>query len=119
MTGYALHYNQFLKAVGSQGNVNIYVCPNQLVSSEVIGSSSIRFSKRTFQSSAEQKLLYEFELKDNCRSDQPVWIFVQWLQKNIYYVSKESKKEGKDQESIQSTTTPDPGYHWESDNFTM
>ena len=30
-----------------------------------------------------------------------------------------SKKEGKDQESIQSITTPDPGYQWESDNFTI
>ena len=30
----------------------------------------------------------------------------------------ESKKEGKDQESIQSSTTPDPGYQWESDNVT-
>ena len=28
----------------------------------------------------------------------------------------ESKKEGKDQESKQSSTTPDPGYQWESDN---
>ena len=28
----------------------------------------------------------------------------------------ESKKEGKDQESIQSSTTPDPEYKWESDN---
>ena len=27
----------------------------------------------------------------------------------------ESKKEGKDQETIQSSTTPDPGYQWESD----
>ena len=26
----------------------------------------------------------------------------------------QSKKEGKDQESIQSSTTPDPGYQWES-----
>ena len=30
----------------------------------------------------------------------------------------QSKKEGKDQESIQSSTTPDPGYQWESDNVT-
>ena len=30
-----------------------------------------------------------------------------------------SKKEGKDQESIQSSTTPCPGYQWESDNFTI
>ena len=30
-----------------------------------------------------------------------------------------SKKEGKDQEMIQSSTTPDPGYQWESDHFTI
>ena len=30
----------------------------------------------------------------------------------------ESKKKNKDQKSIQSSTTPDPGYQWESDNFT-
>ena len=33
--------------------------------------------------------------------------------------SRESKKEGKDQESILSSTTPDPGYQWKSDNFTI
>ena len=32
---------------------------------------------------------------------------------------EQSKKEGKDQESIQSSTTPDPGYLWESNNFTI
>ena len=31
----------------------------------------------------------------------------------------QSKIEGKDQESIQSSTTPDSGYQWESDNFTI
>ena len=30
-----------------------------------------------------------------------------------------SKIKGKDQESIQSSTTPDSGYQWESDNFTI
>ena len=30
-----------------------------------------------------------------------------------------SKEEGKDQKSIQSSTTPDPGYQWESDNVTI
>ena len=30
-----------------------------------------------------------------------------------------SKTEDKDQESIQSSTTPDQGYQWESDNFTI
>ena len=33
--------------------------------------------------------------------------------------NKKIKKEGKDQESIQSSTTPDPGYQWESDNVTI
>ena len=31
----------------------------------------------------------------------------------------QSKKEDKDQESLQSSTTPDPGYQWESDNVTI
>ena len=31
----------------------------------------------------------------------------------------QSKKEGKNQDSIQSSTTPDPGHQWESDNFTI
>ena len=30
-----------------------------------------------------------------------------------------SKKEGKDKESIQSSSTPDPGYQLESDNVTI
>ena len=30
-----------------------------------------------------------------------------------------SKKEGKDQDSIQSSNTSYPGYQWESDNFTI
>ena len=34
-------------------------------------------------------------------------------------VLEQSKKEGKDQESILSSTTSDPGYQWESDNFTI
>ena len=32
---------------------------------------------------------------------------------------EKSKKEAKDQESIQSSTTHDPGYQWENDNFTI
>ena len=31
----------------------------------------------------------------------------------------QSKKEGKDRKKIQSSTTPDPGYKWESDNVTI
>ena len=31
----------------------------------------------------------------------------------------QSKKEDKDQESIQSSTTPDPGYQRERNNFTI
>ena len=32
---------------------------------------------------------------------------------------KKSTKEGKDQESIQSSSTPDPGYQWESNELTI
>ena len=39
------------------------------------------------------------------------------IQQNVAF--NESKKEGKDQEQIQSNTTPYPGYQWESDNFTI
>ena len=31
----------------------------------------------------------------------------------------QSKKHGKDQESIQSSITPDPGYQWESNKLTV
>ena len=31
----------------------------------------------------------------------------------------QNKNKGKDQGSIQSSTTPDPGYQWEIDNFTI
>ena len=31
----------------------------------------------------------------------------------------QSQKEGKDPDLIQSSTTPDPGYQWESDNITI
>ena len=31
----------------------------------------------------------------------------------------QSKKDGKDQELIQSSTTPDPGYQWESNKVTV
>ena len=34
---------------------------------------------------------------------------------NTYY---KSDKDGKDQESLQSSTIPDPGYQWENDNVT-
>ena len=34
-------------------------------------------------------------------------------------VTHQSKKEGKDQESIQSSTTPDPVYQWESNKLTI
>ena len=37
--------------------------------------------------------------------------------KNVSYF--QSKKEGKDQESIQSRTTPDQRYQWENENFTI
>ena len=35
------------------------------------------------------------------------------------FYHSENKKEGKGQESIHPSTTPDPGYQWESDNVTI
>ena len=32
---------------------------------------------------------------------------------NGHHTNIQSKKEGKDQESVRSSTTPDPGYRWE------
>ena len=39
--------------------------------------------------------------------------------KSYSYECIQSKKGCKDQESIQSSTTPDPGYQWESDKLTV
>ena len=41
------------------------------------------------------------------------------MSQNQRIFHQHSKKETKDQESIQSSTTPDPGYQWKSDNFTI
>ena len=38
---------------------------------------------------------------------------------NVRHLYCKSKKEGKDQESIQSSTTPDPGYQRESSKLTI
>ena len=38
---------------------------------------------------------------------------------NISDLLMQSKKDGKDQESIQSSTTPGPGYQWESNKHTV
>ena len=49
-----------------------------------------------------------------------VYIYVYLQQVNRSKFSNfQSKKKGKDQVSIQLSTTPDPGYQWESDNFTI
>ena len=37
----------------------------------------------------------------------------------MYLIGKHRKKEGKNQKSIQSSTTPGPGYQWESTNVTI
>ena len=42
-----------------------------------------------------------------------------YIQMKRFNVVCQSKKEGKDQVLIQSSTTPDPGYQWESDNVTI
>ena len=38
---------------------------------------------------------------------------------HFYCITVQSKKEGKDQESIQSSATPDPGYQWENNKLTI
>ena len=43
--------------------------------------------------------------------------FAEEVSQNINY--HQSKQGCKDQESIQSSTTPDPGYQWESDKLTV
>ena len=46
--------------------------------------------------------------------------FFSFSSPNILDIRTECKKgDSKDQESIQSSTPPDPGYQWESDNFTI
>ena len=45
--------------------------------------------------------------------------FMAALQHRQNNSDNQSKKEGKYQESIQLSTTSDPGYQWESDNFTI
>ena len=42
-------------------------------------------------------------------------LMIYWRIRN--YILERSKKGCKDQESIQSSTTPDPGYQWESDKL--
>ena len=44
---------------------------------------------------------------------------VSYLIFSVETITIQSKKKGKDQEPIQPNTTPDPGYQWESDNFTI
>ena len=47
-------------------------------------------------------------------------IFIEIISEIIVRLKKiQNKKECKDQESIQPSTTPDQGYQWESDNFTI
>ena len=53
--------------------------------------------------------LFHFRCSASCRSFVLIQIFLMIL----------SKKEGKDQELIQSSITPDSGYQWESDNVTI
>ena len=69
--------------------------------------------------------MFELEININCRYLWNVFllvkaIYVTFLTKlQIRLHIKINKEEDKDQESIQSSTTPDPGYQWESDNVTM
>ena len=44
---------------------------------------------------------------------------IKTMREKLAKLACKSKKEDKDQESIQSSTTSDPEYQWESDNFTI
>ena len=44
--------------------------------------------------------------------------FIAFKYDYLAYEICQRKKVGKDKESIQSNTTPDPGYKWENDNLT-
>ena len=59
------------------------------------------------------------KFKDACQTNYCLIEFRNKTQALILYILYKSKKEGKDQESIQSSATPVPGYQWESDNFTI
>ena len=71
------------------------------------------------------KFLYPFLLTPN------TWTIYCKTSISIYHIGRlkwpqyplggrgHSKKEDKDQESIQPSTTPDPGYQWKSDKFTI
>ena len=51
-----------------------------------------------------------------------MWLFHFFLRLSLPSVMSvycKSKRDGKDQESIQSSTTPDPGYQWKRDNITI
>ena len=56
-------------------------------------------------------VLFEFVFKTKKTKESIV-------EKSETVVAFQSKKEGNDQEYIHSSTTPDPGYQWESDNAT-
>ena len=48
-----------------------------------------------------------------CRIGKRICNTVLHLNHRTLFIHNKSKKEGKDQETIQSSTTPDPGYHVE------
>ena len=103
----------------SSYNVTGIFCPDNLDQQK---------SKRAVKSgiSVNQGLTVEIEtllkMKYVLESRSVTSLFSELLQSvipfcmmNTYY---KSNKDGKDQESLQSSTTPDPGYQWENDNVT-
>ena len=59
------------------------------------------------------------EMLSECLMSLSYHLFRPVLNSVCCCVYSKSKKEDKDQESIQSRTTPDTGYQWESDNVTI
>ena len=85
-----------------------------------IHNQRLRLALRTFRTSpvaspyveADEPSLYSRREKLSLQYDIR-------LAANPFNPAHESKKEGKDQDSIHSSTTTDQGYQWESDNVTI
>ena len=78
-----------------------YLCHDQSNNHLLIYSSDIQVNYKLHLDRVLLKLLNTLDQRKGCQ------------------VMIQSKKEGKDQESIQPNTLPDPGYQLESDNVTI
>ena len=84
-----------------------------------IHNQRLRLALGTFRTSPVASPYVEADKPSlySCREKRSLQYAIR-LAANPFNSAHESKKEDKEQESIQSTTTPDPGYQWESDDVT-